>query len=649
MSDHDDFELWLGRIGKSGSGDRFASGVIRAARLAGGVARTTRKSTFHGSRIGRGSGVGRLLASRGPTSDRSVRRVVVKTSIVKLGTKGVARAAAHMRYLARDGTTRDGQRGALYSAELDIADGKGFAERGTNDRHQFRLIVSPEDGSLYDDMKPLVRQLMDRMSEDLGTRLDWVAVDHFNTGHPHSHILLRGKDDKGKDLIIARDYLTSGIRERAGELVNLHLGPRSEREIELSRAREIDQERFTRLDRSLLASRDADQLVDPRHVDPAEHDRRLARLRRLARMDLAEQMGSGRWRVHDELEPILRRMGMRGDIIREMNRALRETLPERAPQDQAIYEPMKGHGRLVGRLITAGLSDEHADRRYLLLDATDGRTWHVEVGGLDIDATPGAILSVEPAWVGVREVDRTVAAIAEANGGRYTAELHKTYDPSASQAYVQAHVRRLEAMRRATGSPARHADGSWTVAPDHLDRVAAYEHDRAARAPVHAELLSRNPLDRLVAQDGPTVLDRMIAGDENVPLERGFGVELRQALEQRRQWLAARRLLQVDGRARHDLVATLERSDLDRTTERLSRELGKPHVAPQAGLHVTGICRGKVEAGTSSYAIIERSQEFSLVPWRPVLERRIGQYVEGLVRGSSISWTFGRERGGPSL
>ncbi|MBV9562501.1 MAG: hypothetical protein JOY90_18975 [Bradyrhizobium sp.] len=39
-------------------------------------------------------------------------------------------------------------------------------------------------------MKPFLRDLMRQMEEDLGTKLDWVAADHFNTGHPHSHIVV---------------------------------------------------------------------------------------------------------------------------------------------------------------------------------------------------------------------------------------------------------------------------------------------------------------------------------------------------------------------------------------------------------------------------------------------------------------------------
>ena len=55
---------------------------------------------------------------------------------------------------------------------------------------------------------------MRQMEEDLGTKLDWVAADHFNTGHPHSHIVVRGRDDEGNDLVIVRDYISHGMRAR---------------------------------------------------------------------------------------------------------------------------------------------------------------------------------------------------------------------------------------------------------------------------------------------------------------------------------------------------------------------------------------------------------------------------------------------------
>jgi type IV secretory pathway VirD2 relaxase len=650
MSERDDFDLWLGRIGDHGGAarKRFSSRVIRSANLAGGRRRGgPSQRRFDGSRIGRGSGVGRLLGSNLRGFDPSARRVVVKTSIVRLGAKGLGRATAHMRYLQRDGTTREGERGTLYSAELDQADGKAFVERGSGDRHQFRFIVAPEDGSEYEDLKPLVRRLMAQAERDLDTRLDWVAVDHFNTGHPHSHVLVRGRDALGKDLIIAREYLTHGLRERATDLVNLDLGPRAEWEIAASRAREVEQERFTGLDRRVLARRDPDNMVDPRHRDPVEHDLRVARLRRLGQMGLAEEMGGGRWRLHGELEPILRRMGERGDIIRMLGRELRTALPERAPQDQAIYDP-KGDGRLVGRLVSSGLADEHADRRYLILDALDGRSHFVDIGGLEIEARPGAVLSVGARPVAARPSDHRVAEVAAEYRGRYSFQLHRFHDPDASDDFITAHIRRLEAIRRATGGAEREADGTWHIAADHLAKAEEYERRLSARTPVTVEVLSARPVERLPEHDGATWLDRELVSDRPERLERGFGAEVRKAIGRRRQWLMAERLAELDGdtvRYRPDMVAALERRELNRVAARLSRELGLGFADVRTGDHVDGVYRRPINIGDRKFALIENSREFCLVPWRPVLERQIGREVAGIVRDGGISWTIGRSLG----
>src|SRR3546814_4345552 len=128
------------------------------------------------------------------------------------------------------GTWWDGTVGHLLGADSDAVDRKAWLEPAKGDRHQFRIIGSADDGMEYDDLKPLTRRLMQRAEEDLGTKLDWVAADHYNTGHPHTHIMLRGKDERGQDLIVARDYITHGLRERACELVDLDLGPRRSEE-----------------------------------------------------------------------------------------------------------------------------------------------------------------------------------------------------------------------------------------------------------------------------------------------------------------------------------------------------------------------------------------------------------------------------------
>jgi len=206
------------------------------------------------SRIGRGQAAAdRLkLAADVRRPGERMRRVVVKARIVrlKLGSKG---ADAHLRYLQREGTDREGEKGRLYGAEADAADGRAFLECGREDRHQFRFIVAPEDGDQLSDLRAFTRDVMKQMEADLGTKLDWVAVDHFNTGHSHSHVVIRGKDETGKDLIIAQDYITDGVRLRAQELATLELGPETDLELRSKLTAEITAERFTRIDRAMLA------------------------------------------------------------------------------------------------------------------------------------------------------------------------------------------------------------------------------------------------------------------------------------------------------------------------------------------------------------------------------------------------------------
>src|ERR1700732_2173152 len=182
MTRDDDFEPKLGRIRSRGSRrvDKYLHRVLRAVALAGGRPRggsSSRRGTFHGSQIGGGASIGRLLSSWDRHAAFRSRRVVVKYRSVKLAGKGLKAARAHLRYVQRDGVTRQGLPGDLYSADQDRADGKAFIDRADGDRHQFRFIVSAEDGCEYDDLKPLTRGLMAQVEQDLGTKLDWMAVD----------------------------------------------------------------------------------------------------------------------------------------------------------------------------------------------------------------------------------------------------------------------------------------------------------------------------------------------------------------------------------------------------------------------------------------------------------------------------------------
>ena len=266
------------------------------------------------------------------------RRVVVKARVVRLNPqRGGARGPkmrgtmsrtvdAHLRYLERDGVTRDGDRGKAYSAFENEADGKAFVERGRGDRHQFRFIVAPEDAAEMEDLRGFTRDLMRQMELDLNTRLDWIAVDHHNTGHPHTHIIVRGVLDDGRILNIAGDYIAHGVRHRASELVTRELGHQSEIELQTKLQNEVEAERMTRLDKMLLSEQQEQGVIDLRPGEGAtwlvreNRNLMIGRVRHLERYGVATELEPGRWSLSDRAELVLKDLDHRNEAINDATR-----------------------------------------------------------------------------------------------------------------------------------------------------------------------------------------------------------------------------------------------------------------------------------------------------------------------------------------
>ena len=226
------------------------------------------------------------------------------------------------------------------------------------------------------------------------TKLDWVAIDHFNTGHPHTHVVIRGRDDQGRDLVIARDYIGHGVRARAQTLMTLELGPESELERLQKLASEVEQERFTRLDHALLAPTKDGILVasSAGELAPAHQTMQAGRVKTLERLGLAEERRPGVWALDGGLEAKLRQLGDRADTY---------------PHDGA--RPQAGRHRagraaacglrarpIIGKVIAVGLVYEITDRQYVIVDGADGRVHYAELGRLRPDETParGMIVSL---------------------------------------------------------------------------------------------------------------------------------------------------------------------------------------------------------------------------------------------------------------
>jgi type IV secretory pathway VirD2 relaxase len=696
--DHrDDFHIKTGRSRSRGTGVNprsppFVRQVETAIRKAGGNPnRIGRGPAAAGGRKGEGSGRfnarGRganVVASfpkdgggwqRDSAGRFRSRRVIVKARVVKLNSqrgprvpkmRGTTSKAAdgHLRYLERDGVTRDGEKGRAYSALENEADGRAFIERGQEDRHQFRFIVAPEDASEMGDLRGFTRDLMRQMEEDLNTRLDWIAVDHHNTGHPHTHVIVRGVTDDGKILNIAGDYIAHGIRHRASELVTLELGHQSEIEVARKLASEVDAERLTRLDKMLIAEQRDQGVIDLRPGEGSSYLLRenrhlmISRAKRLEHYGLVTETEPGRWVITGEAEAALNELGERVDIIKTMHRALADSgLDEERGVSQYVPHGSRTAEPVIGRVLAKGLAgDEMGERVYLVVDGVDGRVHHLEFADparID-DVRRGMVVETAPMIARPRAADLNIADMTD-EAGIYRPSVHLERarqridriggDP---EAFVRSHVRRLEALRRA-----RHAErldaNTWRVPADIGERGMWYDLSRGGDG-LGVRTLSTLDLQAQVGSDGATWLDRELVSRNRTPLAgAGFGRDVADAMERRKQALVdmghASRLPEGGIRAPVDLLSRLERAEVTRVGSAMAVERGLTFQEAKIGAYVSGKLIGSTQLASGRFAMIDNGLGFSLVPWQPVLDKRIGQHITGTIHdGGGIEWSLGRKR-----
>jgi type IV secretory pathway VirD2 relaxase len=630
---------------QSRAGERFATRVLRAVNRDGPMPSrgSSAKPRASLARLGRGAAAAAFAGTKlGPNS----RRVVIKSRIVNLRQVTPQAVAAHLRYIARDGVGHDGQPTQPYGPDTDAADRQEFAAAGRQDRHQFRFIVAPEDGVELAHLREFTRELMATMERDLGTKLEWIAVDHWDTDNPHTHVVLSGKDDRGKDLIIARAYLTDGMRLRAGELSTEWLGLRTEREIQERLQRDVSQERWTGLDRQLqgLARDGTINLARPNaKAEPLQQRSLLiGRLQVLAGMGLAREQRNGTWKLAAGAETTLRSLGERGDVIKTMHRALRGQ-----PRDLVLIDTQSKAPPIVGRIVATGYLDELDERAYVIVDGIDGRAHHVSIGKADLAEFPvGGVVEVRS--TPPRAADHNIASIAK--DGVYQTEEHRarllarTDNRNSPDEIVDAHVRLLEALRRA-GIVEWQAEGVWRIPSDLVARGHVY--DRQRTGGVDVQLHSHLPIDKQVTALGATWLDRMLVSGDAASANLGFGADVKEALRKRVDFLVEHDFVQRgDDRVKlpANLLSTLRQRDLDGVAKAIAAETGIAYRPLVDGERTAGVYRRMVVTATGRFAMLDDGTGFSLVPWRPVLKQRMGQQLSATLRGDHVAWNFGRRR-----
>jgi len=471
--------------------------------------------------------------------------------------------------------------------------------------------------------------------------------------------------DDGRILNIAGDYIAHGVRHRASELVTRELGHQSEIELQTKLQNEVEAERVTRLDKMLLNEQQEQGVIDLRPGEGAtflvreNRNLMIGRVRHLERYGLATELEPGRWALSDRAEQVLKDLDHRNEVINAIHRALTKNglAEERGVGQFAPHGETSGK-KIVGQVLAKGLAgDEMGERIYLVVDGIDGRVHHIEFKDASRIEEVGRDMIVEAAPVvsGPRPADRNIASnIEERNDiyrpSRHLERIHDSFERQGKdpEAFVRSHVRRLEALRRA-GLVERIDADHWKVPKDIVARGQAYDLSQGGDG-LRIRTLSAIGLDRQIASDGATWLDRQMVADDRSDLrDSGFGREVGKAMNRRAQRLVEMGLATAkDGKIRVpvDFVAKLERLEVERVGHQMARERGLTYMPANAGEYVSGRLAGVASLVSGRFAMIDNGLGFQLVPWLPLLEKHIGRHISGLQRDDGgIEWTFGRNRG----
>jgi hypothetical protein len=254
----------------------------------------------------------------------------------------------------------------------------------SGDERLFKLVLSPEFGERLD-LEGLTCDVMAAVKQDRGAPLEWAAVVHRNTDHPHVHVVLRGSA-AGRPVRFDRPYVQHGIRRHAESACTLQLGYRTSLDREEAERREVSQARFTSLDRVLARARPQDAKPDSRFEvsrrpdapelsgsGRAREQRLVARLNYLTDAGLAQPTAPLTWSVDADFERTLRAFQRAQDRQRML--AQHAAFFSDPRLQYRVVSPNAGTG-IIGRVI-AHVLDDISDRPHVLIEGIDGVVYYV--------------------------------------------------------------------------------------------------------------------------------------------------------------------------------------------------------------------------------------------------------------------------------
>lgn len=583
---------------------------------------------------------------RRSTAFAGARRVMIKARVHRLSGSGAGTQRAHISYLERDGAGKDKEPAEFYDDVSEGLDGQDWLKEHADDRHHFRFIVSPEDGERLQELKPFIRDLVSQMEIDLETKLDWIAVDHFNTEHPHTHIVMSGMRDDGKDLVISKDYLSHGMRERGSAFLTRELGLQTEAELVAKLERETALRKVTRMDRILMREMDRNGEVN---FDNLRRNRPYyqKRLHTLRSMGLARHQSGGKWSVEDQLDVALNALEKSDTIAVRIGRAVRGAGLDRVSAHE--QGPFKYDEAVHGRLLKVGYDNELMDRRYAIVDGLEGRVHHFDLGtGYPKDLKPGDMLEIKPRSPGALRLDQTIADVAAQNRGIYSLTQHEQSNPKVAAKHLAMIENRIAALDRA-GLVQRFHGESYSIGTDFIDRVDEHFAKTAKRSPHIIRKIEGRVFETQVRAFGETWLDHQLAGQAVEPIGgAGLGGDVRSAMDERMRRHFQRGI--VTDRDASELnenhLKLLQKEGMLHASLDIAKETGLAYRAIEPGDRIEGVFKRIHQTEHAKFAVIDRGHEFSLVPWKRNLERLKDRRIEiTMSRSRDIAWRLGRTRG----
>jgi len=567
------------------------------------------------------------------------RRVVMKARVVQSHdpAKFFKSVQLHLRYVERDGVNRTGGKGHFYTAVEREADPKEFLNRAAEDPHQFRFIVSPEDAADLN-LTDFTQSLMQTLEADVGRQVDWLAVNHYNTDNPHTHVLIRGRDAAGQELRFDRDYLARGFRDRAQTLATQELGPRNEVEIARSLQNQVEQERWTSLDAQILkvshekllamdGSRSIGLGEPGSTINPQVDQYVTGRLNHLVTLGLAERDSPRAFTLSSDYQQSLRDLGERHDIIKTLHGSLKGHTGK-----YRVFDAQQDTMTVEGTLRFKGIHDELPYSHTAIVDSVDGHAYfvklprHVDREALQVDSIVRISAQQDP-WI--KPADKIIAQFAAEHNGLFNATVHanelarqgrytnSNLDPVD---FAQAHERRAQRLVRF--GLLQEVDTGFVVPPDLETRLQALDQTRPNPRSVRLTVLETRQLDDQIIARTSTWLDS-VKPDSSA--RWGFGAEVRQAHQDRVLFLESE--LGLDP-ASPSLTKTLDSLERQALAIAHTKATNKPELPLTPGATWKGTFVSKLSAPSGKqYGVIESEKAFSLVPWRDRFEQSQGRGV----------------------